>query len=581
MGVRNASFVGLAIPLSMLLSFSVLQLAGITMNMVVLFSLILALGMLVDNAIVVLENIYRFREQGWNKVDAAKLATGEVAAPIIASTATTLAAFLPVMFWPGIVGEFMKYLPYTLIITLSSSLFVGLVIVPTLCSIWLQTENAPRQPLTRPMKTVLALATIIAFLLGLRSNPLMAVLLVGTAGFMYLLNHYFFQPVGHWFQTRAMRWVLGVYERQVRWALGHRFLMMFSSLMILVITVLGFGRLNRGVEFFPENIPPSDAYIQIEAPLGTNVEQTNSVVHRIEEELRGMSGVADYESVQSTAGYSTGHFGGGQGSHLATVIVHFLDFKDRAQEALISIVEIKDMLSNRIAGGEFAVEVPAMGPPTGIAINLEISGEDADMLKQLGDEVVTRLERSAIFAKLDGLESDMADARPKLEISVNRELAALYGLNTGDVGNTVRSAINGTEASKYRDGNDEYDIIVRLAKRYRDNLNTIGDLTVVNEDGDQIPISSIASWEVGRGSGDVTRKNLERVVTISSEVRPGYNANAVLGEVRRELAEFEHSVPPGYRLSYTGQQEEQQQSEQFLGQAFLSALLWISLILIS
>ncbi len=582
MGVRNAAFVGLAIPLSMLLSFSILQLVGITMNMVVLFSLILALGMLVDNAIVVLENIYRFRELGWSEVEAAKLGTGEVAMPIIASTATTLAAFLPLTFWPGIVGEFMKYLPLTLIITLSSSLFVGLVVVPTLCSAWLVVEEEARPSLTGPMKSVLALTVLAAFLLGLRSNPLTAVLLTGTAGLAYLLNHYFLKPVGRWFVTRALAWILKVYERTLRWALRHRLFMVASALVALVAVVIVFSRSNSGVEFFPEGVPPSDAYIQMEAPLGTSIEQTNEVVHHIEAELRGLSGIADYESVQSTAGYSSsGQFGGGQGSHLATIIVHFLDFEDRAQDSFISVNEVKSMLSNRIAGGEFAIEVPEMGPPTGMAVNLEISGEDPDQLKRLGDEVVARLERSPIFAKLDGLENDMADARPELEIKVDRERAALYGLNTGDVGSTVRSAINGTEASKYRDGKDEYNIVVRLAKRFRNNLDIVGELTVVNEQGEQIPISSIASWEVGSGSGDVIRKDLERVVTISAEVRPNYNANAVLSEVREELTGFQQSLPLGYQLRYTGQQEDQQESQDFLGRSFLAGLLLIVLILIS
>ncbi len=581
MGVRNASFVGLAIPLSMLLSFSILQLVGITMNMVVLFSMILALGMLVDNAIVVLENIFRFRERGWDKVEAAKLATAEVAMPIIASTATTLAAFMPLALWPGIVGEFMKYLPYTLIITLSSSLFVGLIVVPTLCSAWLVTEQSVRPPFTKPMKTVLILAVMVAFLLGLRSNPLMTALLTGTAGLLYLLNQYFFEPVGPWFMGTALGWILKIYEQQLRWALRHRAFLMFVALAAFISTIATFGRLNQGVVFFPEDVPPSDAYIQMEAPLGTNVEQTNSVLQKIEAELAGMKGRPDYESIQSTAGYSSGMFGGGQGTHLATVIVHFLDYKDRSQDSFVSVDELKTMLSNRMAGGEFAVESPGMGPPTGLAINLEISGKDPILLKQLGDEVVSRLERSPVFVKLDGLESDMFDARPELKIEVDRERAALYGLNTGDVGNTVRSAINGAEVTKYRDGNDEYDIVVRLAKRYRSNLDAIGDLTVVNEDGQQIPISSIATWEVSRGSGDIIRKDLKRVVTVSSDVRPGYNANAVLGEVQEHLADFQRSLPSSYRLKYTGQQEDQQESEDFLSRSFLIALLLIMLILIS
>lgn len=582
MGVRNASFVGLAIPLSMLLSFSIIQLVGFTMNMVVLFSLILALGMLVDNAIVVVENIYRFRELGVGKVEAAKLATGEVAMPIIASTATTLAAFLPMAFWPGIMGEFMKFLPLTLIITLSSSLFVGLVIIPTLCSVWLGPEGRRAAALTRPMKMLLVGSFGLMILVGLVSNWLTTLLLTLTAAFLYLLNRLLFKPFGGWFMAHGLPAILTFYERQLRWALAHRFRLVGGSLLTLVLVFILFGRFNAGVEFFPEDVPPADAYIQVEAPLGTNVDQTDRIVRRIEAELIDLPGHEDYQSVVSTVGASaSAGFGGRGGTHLATVAVHFADFNDRSFNTFETVDHMKVLLDERLAGCVFSVEQPGMGPPTGVPINIEISGDDPEVLKRLGDEVVTHLQRSPIFSKLDGLENDMADARPEIEIKVDRERAALYGLNTGDVGYTVRSAINGSEASKYRDGKDEYDIVVRLAKIYRDDLNTLADLTIVNEQGQQIPLSSIASWEVGRGSGDINRKNLERVVTVSSNVRPGYNDNAVLREVQAELADFRRALPSSYQLRYTGQQEEQQESQAFLSNAFLMALLLIALILIS
>ncbi len=583
MGVRNASFVGLAIPLSMLLSFSIIQLVGFTMNMVVLFSLILALGMLVDNAIVVVENIYRFRELGSDKVEAAKLATGEVAMPIIASTATTVAAFLPMAFWPGIIGEFMKFLPLTLIITLSSSLFVGLVIIPTLCSIWLEPEGIQQPALPRPMKRLMLGSIIVILLFGLVSNWLTTILLTLTVGLLYVLNQRLFHPAGAWFMSHGLPRILAFYDGQLRWALTHRFRIVGGSVLTLIVVFILFGRFNAGVEFFPEDIPPANAYIQVEAPIGTNVDQTDRMARKIEAELATLPGQAEFESMVSTVGgSSSGGFGGGAGgTHLATVAVQFIDFEDREFDAYESVEHMKTMLDERLAGGKFSVDEPQMGPPTGLPINIEISGEDSDILKQLGDEVVARLERSPIFGKLDGLENDMADARPELEIKVDRERAALYGLNTGDVGMTVRSAINGSEASKYRDGKDEYDIIVRLAKEYRDDLGTLADLTVVNEQGEQIPLSSIASWEVGQGTGDVNRKDLERVVTISANVRPGYNANAVLAEVQEELTDFRATLPSGYQMRNTGQQQEQDESEAFLSRAFLMALLLIALILIS
>jgi multidrug efflux pump subunit AcrB len=581
LGVRTASFVGTAIPLSMLMSFSVMQLVGITLNFVVLFSLILALGMLVDNGIVVVENIYRFRERGYDRVAAAKLGTGEVAVPIIASTATTLAAFAPMAFWPGIIGEFMKYLPLTLIITLSSSLFVALVINPVFCSLWLNTEDAPSTELPRATKRVLIGATVLAVLIGLASGWLPTLLLVLTAVLLRVLYQRVLRPTGHWLMTQGMPQAIRLYEGQLRWALKHRFLMLSGAGALLVLVVMVFGVLNAGIEFFPEDIPPSTAFVQVEAPLGTGLEQTDQIVYRIEQAVADVLGQGDVKSVVATVGQSTSGFAGGRGTHLATVTVTFIDYEDRARDASDALEDLRQRLEGEIAGAEVSVELLEEGPPTGLPVNIEIAGEDPDLLKDLGATVVARLEQAPVFYKLDGLESDMENARPELVVDVDREKAALYGLNTRDVGFTVRSAINGSEASKYRDGKDEYDITVRLAKEYRDNLSALGDLHVVAEGGIQIPLSSIATWRVGEGYGGVNRKDLEKVVTVSSDVRQGYNANAVLAEVKGELGEFAASLPSGYRMSYTGQQQEQEESQAFLFGVFITVVLLMGFILVT
>jgi multidrug efflux pump subunit AcrB len=581
LGVRTAPFVGLAIPLSMLLSFSVIQLVGFTMNMVVLFSLILALGMLVDNAIVVVENIYRFREKRFDRARAAKFATGEVAVPIIASTATTLAAFFPMAFWPGIVGEFMKFLPFTLIITLSSSLFVALVILPTMCAKMLDTEDAPvaMRPAMRWLLVGLGGFVTLIFLI---INPLTAILLILSVVAVYGFNHYVGHPAGHWVMTSGLPRTIQRYERLVRWALGHRARMVVGAAVAFVVVIMVFGAFNPGIEFFPEDIPPTNVYVQVEAPLATRVELTNGIARRVESDLGGVTGRNDFESLVSTVGSKvSGGFGGGSGTHFATAIVTFVDFEDREHDSFETAQRIREIVGKDIAGADVSVEEPSMGPPTGSAVNIEISGEDPSVLKELGDEVVFRIESSAIFAKLDGLESDMAEGRPELVVEVDREKAALYGVNTRKIGTTIRSAINGTEASTFRDGKDEYDITVRLAEAFRRDLDALGDLTVVAEDGSQVPLSSVAVWRVDKGYGEVNRKDLDRMVTISSGVRPGYNANAVLGEVQEELREFAAAMPEGYLLRYTGQQEEQQESQAFLTGAFILAILLIGFILVS
>jgi multidrug efflux pump subunit AcrB len=580
MGARSAPFAGLAIPLSMMITFIVFRFTGITLNMVVLFSLILALGMLVDNAIVVMENIYRFRERRFDRVRAAKYATAEVAWPVIASTATTLAAFFPMVFWPGIVGEFMKYLPITLIITLSASLFVAIVILPALAARMLDTEDTPLALAPGMRWTLIAGGALI--LLGLfGANWLTGVLALASVAGVYAFHRFVGQPLGHRFMGRGLPRILESYERLLRWSLDRRWRLLLGSAAALVLVWISFGFLNAGIEFFPESIPPATIYAQVEAPLGTRVEETDRIARDIESELSALPGREDFESTVATVGSRlTGGFEGGTGTQYATVAVNLADFQDRQRDAFATIADVRRHVGRDIAGAKISVEEPQMGPPTGQPVAIEIAGEDPATLQRLGEQVVQRLERSAVYQKLDGLESDMDEGRPELVVEVDREKAALYGLTTAQVGATVRSAINGTEASKYRDGKDEYDITVRLARRYREDLTAVGDLTIMHE-GNQIPLSSVARWYVGRGFGDVNRKDLDRVVTVTSDVRSGYNANAVLAEVQQELADFQQALPRGYTLRYAGQQEEQAESQAFLGTTFVLAVMLIAFILIA
>jgi len=581
LGFKTASFVGVAIPLSMLMSFTILQLVGFTLNIVVLFSLILALGMLVDNGIVVVENIYRFRERGYDRVAASKLGTGEVAVPIIASTATTLAAFFPMVFWPGIIGEFMSYLPWTLIITLSSSLFVALIINPVLCSLMLDTEDSKPMVLPPAAKRVLVVALVLVALIGLSMNWMATLLLALTAVLARFLYRKLFRPIGQWVIGKGLPVLIDTYERHLNWVLDHRAFALGMSTATLVVVIFVFGFLNAGIVLFPEDIPTSTAFLQIEAPLGTRVETTDHITSQVEQGVLDLVDDHDLESIVATVGQSSsGGFGGGVGTHLATVTVNFVDFQDRHGDADAMIESVRQKMEREVAGAEISVSAIEMGPPTGAPVSVEIAGDDPEVLKQLGDRAVLLLERSPVFAKLDGLESDMADGRPELVIDVDREKAALYGLSTSEIGFTVRSAINGTEASKFRDGKDEYDITVRLAEEYRENLNSLGDLYVVHE-GTQIPLSSVATWRVSEGSGDVNRKDLEKVVTVASDVRTGFNQNAVLAEVKEVLSDFEASLPTGYRMTYAGSQQDQQEAQSFLMGAFFAAVFLIGFILVT
>jgi multidrug efflux pump len=583
LGIRTSFFVALSIPTSMFLSFLLLAMLGVSMNMIVLFSLILALGMLVDNAIVVVENIYRFVERGWDRETASKKATGEVAGPVIAATLTTLGAFGPLLFWPGMIGEFMGYLPLTLIITLSSSLFVALIIVPTLTSMYLKLDDEPRVPLTRTAKRTLVAGLGLFFIIVAALNWLTALLFGLVAAVGYFAHVFFIGRVGRYFQEDLVPRILVSYEGQLRWALNHRLTMLFGSLGVLVATFALYGVSNQGVEFFPEDIPPKQVWVDVEGPVGTRAEVTNEIALRLEEEVKGYDGYGDAESVVTTVGSGGGgNFmtGGASGPEGARVTMQFVDFQDRSFDVFETLASLQASLGGGIAGAEIKVDKVAEGPSTGLPVNIEIIGDDPDVLKALANQAIETLEASPVFPKLVGLETDLDDARPELSVIVDREKAALYGLSTSSVGMAVRGAINGTEAGKYRTGNDEYDIVVRLAPEWRSELNALEDLTVMHE-GSQIPLVSVADWELGEGLGSIRRKDLDRVATVSADVGAGYNSNAVLAEVQGAMAAFVEALPPGYTVRYTGESEEQAEAAEFLSTAFLLALAIIGFILIS
>jgi len=583
LGVRTSLFVALSIPTSMLMSFLVLGALGVTMNMIVLFSLILALGMLVDNAIVIVENIYRYLEEGWDRVTAAKKATGEVAMPVIAATLTTLAAFAPLLFWPGMVGDFMSYLPLTLIITLSSSLFVAVVIIPTLCSMFIRLDEGPRKPMTKVARRTIIGGVALLALIVAGINWLTAVLMALTAVLAVVAHKFFFHRLETWFQETGVPQWIRLYEGQLWWALEHRGLVLALSVATLVATVMLFGRFNNGVEFFPESIPPRQILVDFEAPVGTRTEATNRFAQLLEEEIKPYDGMSDAESVVTTVGAGGGNFmegGGPSGPESGRVTIQFVDFQDRGYEVFETLAEMQGSVGKDLAGVEVTVDKLTEGAPTGMPVNIEIIGDDAATLKDLSNQAVQILENDPVYPKLVGLESDLDEAKPELSVLVDREKAALYGLSTSEVGMAVRGAINGIEAAKYRTGNDEYDIIVRLAPEYRNELNALEDLTVMAE-GDQVPLVSVADWQVGEGLGSIRRKDMFRVATVSSDVASGYNSNAVLAEVQGALAGFQRSLPPGYRIQYTGENEEQDEASAFLSSAFLMALALMAFILIS
>ncbi|HUU27119.1 MAG TPA: efflux RND transporter permease subunit [archaeon] len=522
MGVRNAFLVGIAIPLSMLLTFLILGVMGQTINMVILFALILAVGMLVDNAIVIVENIYRHHQEGRSIAEAASVGTQEVGIPVIASTVTTVCAFIPLIKWPGIIGEFMAYLPKTVILTLSCSLFVALIFNPTVCSRFMRSIG--------PIKKIEA-----------REEKLGPIL----RNYLRLLRF-------------SMKRPLAVFAGS-------------SGLLVLIIVLYAF--LGRGLEFFPRT-DPEYIYVDVTAPSGTNLETSNRLVKQIENIAESLP---DIEYIAANVGHQGQDMGfsfGGGTPNKSRIMIDMIDMKDRSQPSPVTRDKLRHELG-LITGADIEVNEEEHGPPTGAPINIEISGEDYSLLGGIAKEV------NGIIREVDGavdIKDDFDEGKPELRVTVDRVEAALLGINTWDIASTVRTAVNGTEAAKYRVGEDEYDITVRFALDKRSSIEDLRKINIFYE-GEQIPLSNIAKIEIAGGLGTIQHKDMKRMVTVEAKVEKGYNENAVREICKARLAKLE--LPTGYFIESTGADEEQQEAQAFLSRAFAAALMLISLILIS
>jgi len=286
-----------------------------------------------------------------------------------------------------------------------------------------------------------------------------------TGAGLWWLNGRVLEPIGLWVREVSQPNVLRAYERVLRWSMRRRFLLVSQAVAVLVLVVALFSVFNNGIEFFPESVPPETVWVQIETPTGTRAEVTDEITQQVERELAELTEAVDYESVVATTGQRVGGFGNESGTQYATVAVSLVDYKDREFDSFNTLEHMRNTIGNEIAGAEITVDKPQEGPPTGLPVSIEISGEDFEQLQLLGDRAIQILSNAPVAPRLEGLESDLAEARPELRIEVDRERAKLFGLNTQKIGLTVRSAINGTEASEFRDGEDEYDIVVRLAER--------------------------------------------------------------------------------------------------------------------
>lgn len=570
MGIRNALLVSLAIPFSMLLTFTVLQIMGITLNMVVLFSLTLALGMLVDNAIVIVENIYRFMEQGAGRIDAAMKATSEVAYPVIGSTLTTLAAFSPMLFWPGIMGEFMSYLPLTLIITLASSLFVALVINPAMASMFMKIKN--------PSAEVKDLAAISAAV----EKP------IEIKGF-----------------------VLKRYKSVLEVALKMPFTVIITSFAILIILfqvwllIVG---LTKPVEFFPE-IDPKGIYVNTDVPEGADLDYIDSILNRVERTLAGLSNLQDDDKDQPSPGEALAskehtdaqgekYFGPSDMENIKTVYtravqssggassfssntpnhvgIRFIDLEKRKRSTHEDIDEIRDRIQN-IPGAKLTIAKEEEGPPTGAPINIEIAGDNFQVLGYIAKQI---REKASTIPYVKDVRDNYIEAIPSVQVTVDKQKAALFGLTTDMIGFSLKSAYNGLEVSSFREKDEDYDITVQLQKADREVVDVLQELILPTPNGQLVPLSTLATVSFVGSVGDINRINNERVVTVKANVDEEKIPGAVARAQAEKLLE-DFDLPPGYKITFTGENEFQQESQDFLSKAFLVALLMIFLILVA
>ena len=601
LGLRNALFVGVAIPLSMFMSFLILNSLGVTFNTMVLFSLVLALGMLVDNGIVVVENVYRLMDEGYSPFDAAKYGVGEVAWPIVASTATTLAAFLPLAMWPGLIGEFMSYLPLTLIIVLGSSLFVALVINPVLTSVLMKVgeENVNQR------RTHIATAVLIgvgAMFLALGVTAFGNMLII--AGLLGLLNTHVLYPTTRVFQNRLLPRLEEAYARFLKYALTGRrpWVFFFGTVGLLFGSIVLMGIFPPKVLFFPDN-QPQYLNIFISKPIGTDLEETNEVAKEVEQIVLDVLARDEWKrphpetgelesymvnSVIGTVGNGTSDPNEGPQlgptPHKARIVVNFVKFQDRRG---LETADVLSAIREELRGfpdAEVVVTKNSDGPPQGAPINLELVGDDYDELLTASEEVLFYL-RGKDYAGVEELKIDVDKRKPQMPVVIDREKARTYGLSTRDIGYALRTALFGREVGSYKDGEDDYPINVRFAEEYRHSSDALMNQKVIfrsQSDGQikEVPISAVATASRATTFSAVKRKDLKRVITLTSNVLEGANPTEIISNMEADMA-AELTLPSSVRWAFTGQQEEQQKEMAFLSKALLIALFLIFLIIVS
>jgi len=553
LGTRNSLIVGFSIPMSMLITFMVMGLADYKINIMVLFALILALGMLVDNAIVVTENIYRFVQRGYPVKEAARQGVGEVAMPIISSTATTLAAFLPLVFWHSIIGEFMKYLPVTLIVVLTASLFNALVIVPVIFVDFYKPGDNNPLPKTKRSLRLAGLFSVLAAIAFVAKWNVVGSLLTGAV-ILGLLNLAFLTRLAIWFQKVFLVWLENTYLKFIRFAIrkNNAYWMIAGTFLML---------------FF-------DSIMQV---IQAKVYQIIQPDMNIVKSVLTITG-------KGAVGQNEGFINRGGAPNKGIITINFVDFQKRHGINTFNIMrQLADSLIGRYPGVSISLEKQREGPPVGYPINIEISGKKFGMLVAITDSIKALINRQNIPG-IEGLDMDLNVNKPELLVKIDRDKARRFGLSTGQIGDVIRTALFGKDISDFKQGENEYKIRMLLANKYRYNISDLMNQRITFRSQStgkiiQVPISAVATYKLGSTYGAITRINRKRVITLHSNVIKGYNANVINAKLKKLLAGY--PMPAGYKYSFTGEQQSQADAAAFLMKAMLIALALIMIILVT
>lgn len=604
LGFRNALFVGFAIPMSMFMSFAIISLAGYTLNTMILFAMIMGLGMLVDNGIVVVENVYRLMdEEGMSRLKAAKKGVGEIAVPIIISTLTTVAAFVPLGLWPGLMGQFMIYFPITLSIVLGSSLFVAIFFNSMLVSKFMEIEDR-----NLSIKSLIYLTVIMvpigAFIMivGGPVKGLGSLMILTTV--LFWAYKYAIKPLTRGFQKTFLVWLDNTYERFLKWALsgikpylfiGGMVVMFFGILMLYFGWSVASGRTQ--IEFFPDN-KPNQIIVYIEYPQGTSIEKTNELTKDIEQRVFKILNDDQYldgdynflvESAVAQVGMGAGNpqTDGGSAAempHKGKITASMREYKYRRGEDSETLrKKVQEALAGIYPGVAISVEKDAAGPPQGYPVNIELEGNDYNELIVTAERMVSFLN-SRNVAGVDQLKVDVNKSKPAMLVQVDREKAGELGVSNSQVGMQLRRAVFGEKAGIYKKDGEDYDINVRFNEDQRYDRSALFNQRITFRDMasgqvKEIPVSAIAQQKNTSGFSAIKHKDAKRVVTVYSALKPGYkDAGAVVSEIQIEMQDFK--LPKGIAVDYTGQIEKQNKEQAFLMTALMGGLGLIFLILI-